>query len=71
MISEAIQPLVNDRKLLVSNLLGEIKSIEEFEDRNCIKVVCDKNYNAIYMSREPTLQPVLRHRKFRCKNRFV
>ena len=37
----------------MSNLLGEIESIDEFEDRNCIKVVCDRNFNAIYMSREP------------------
>ena len=25
----------------------------EFEDRNCIKVVCDLNGNALYFSREP------------------
>jgi len=27
--------------------------IVEFEDRNCIKVVCDINSNALYFSREP------------------
>ena len=27
--------------------------IEEFEDRNCIKVVCDLNNDALYFSREP------------------
>ena len=53
MISEAIQPLIDDPKVLVSNLLGEIKGNAEFEDHNCIKVVCDQNSNAIYMSREP------------------
>jgi len=53
MISEAIQPLIEDPTILVSNLLGEIKSIAEFEDPNCIKVVCDRKSNAIYMSREP------------------
>ena len=53
MISEAVKPLVEDSKVQVSNLLGEIESQEEFEDRNCIKVVCDQNFNAIYMSREP------------------
>ena len=53
MISEAVKPLAEDSKVLVSNLLGEIESQEEFEDRNCIKVVCDQNLNAIYMSREP------------------
>ncbi len=53
MISEAIQPLIEDKKVLVSNLLGEIESTAEFNDRNCIKVVCDQRSNAIYMSREP------------------
>ena len=53
MISQAVKPLVEDSKVQVSNLLGEIESQEEFEDRNCIKVVCDQNFNAIYMSREP------------------
>ena len=33
--------------------MGEINSFEEFEDRNCIKVVCDLKGNAIYFSREP------------------
>jgi len=33
--------------------MGEIKSIEEFDDPNCIKVVCDLENNAIYFSREP------------------
>lgn len=27
--------------------------MEEFEDRNCIKVVCDLKSNALYFSREP------------------
>ena len=53
MITEAVHPLIEDSEVLVSNLLGEIESIDEFEDRNCIKVVCDRNFNAIYMSREP------------------
>ena len=53
MISEAIGPMLNDSELLVTNLLGEIKSKEEFKDKNCIKVVCDLNGNALYFSREP------------------
>ena len=32
--------------------MGSIKNTKEFEDRNCIKVVCDINSNAIYFSRE-------------------
>ena len=53
MISEAVQPILEDPEIKVVNLMGEIKSIEEFEDRNCIKVVCDLNGNALYFSREP------------------
>ncbi len=37
----------------VVNLLGEIKDSTEFEDRNCIKVVCNLQNNALYFSREP------------------
>ncbi len=53
MISEAVQPMLEDETIKVTNLIAEIKTIEEFEDRNCIKVVCDLNNNAIYFSREP------------------
>mgnify|MGYP006422775053 FL=1 len=53
MISEAVTPMLDDPEILVSNLLGDIENIEEFEDRNCIKVVCDQQSNAIYFSREP------------------
>ena len=30
-----------------------VENFEEFEDRNCIKVVCDQQSNAVYFSREP------------------
>lgn len=53
MIEEAVQPLVDDPEINVVNLLGEIKNDSEFEDRNCIKVVCDIHGNALYFSREP------------------
>jgi len=53
MITEAIQPMLNDQNVLVTNLLCKIESEEEFEDRNCIKVVCDLKSNALYFSREP------------------
>jgi 3-deoxy-manno-octulosonate cytidylyltransferase (CMP-KDO synthetase) len=52
MISQALKPFSEDPKTKVVNLLGSIKSSLEFEDRNCIKVVCDINSNAIYFSRE-------------------
>lgn len=53
MIAEAVQPLLDDSNVQVVNLLGEIRDTAEFEDRNCIKVVCDLQSNAIYFSREP------------------
>ena len=52
MIFEALQPFNEDPNTKVVNLLGSIKNTKEFEDRNCIKVVCDINSNAIYFSRE-------------------
>ncbi|OPH11097.1 3-deoxy-manno-octulosonate cytidylyltransferase [Cylindrospermopsis raciborskii] len=53
MIQESVQPLLEDPEVMVSNLLGKIHDDAEFEDRNCIKVVCDLNMNALYFSREP------------------
>lgn len=53
MINEAVQPMLNDTSIKVVNLLGIIKATAEFEDRNCIKVVCDVNSDALYFSREP------------------
>jgi len=53
MINEAVQPLIENPEINVVNLLGEITDVAEFEDRNCIKVVCDLHYNALYFSREP------------------
>ncbi len=53
MIAEAVKPMTEDPSVQVTNLLGHIKSASEFEDRNCIKVVCDLNSNAMYFSREP------------------
>ena len=53
MIEEAVSPMLKDESINVVNLLGEISNDLEFEDRNCIKVVCDQNSNALYFSREP------------------
>lgn len=53
MIKEAVQPMIEDSSIQVTNLMGQIKTPSEFEDRNCIKVVCDLNNDAMYFSREP------------------
>ena len=53
MIDDAVAPMQLDPSILVTNLLGKISTNTEFEDRNCIKVVCDCNGDALYFSREP------------------
>lgn len=53
MIQEAVQPMLEDEKIRVTNLLGSISDEKELEDRNVIKVVCDLNSDALYFSREP------------------
>jgi len=53
MIRESLQPLLANPSVNVVNLLGQITSQKEFEDRKCIKVVCDLNSNALYFSPEP------------------
>lgn len=53
MLLEAVKPMLEDESIQVVNLLGSIKDDDEFEDRNCIKVVCDVYGNALYFSREP------------------
>ena len=53
MITHALEPLIDNKNILVSNLLGQIKTKEEFLDKNCIKVVIDKDNFAVYFSRHP------------------
>ncbi len=53
MITEAVLPMLDDETIQVVNLLGKISDTAEFNDRNCIKVVCDLKLNALYFSREP------------------
>lgn len=53
MIDVVVKPLLNDKEVLVSNLMADLKSREEHEDPNEVKVVVDKFNNALYFSREP------------------
>ena len=53
MLTEAVTPMIKDSNIEVINLLGDIKSKDEFHDENCIKVVCDSNNNALFFSRQP------------------
>ena len=58
MIDQSLLPFFNDKKIQVANLLGKINNEEEFNDPNCIKVVCDNFKNALFFSRQaiPTLK---------------
>lgn len=53
MIDEAVAPMIADKTILITNLVADLKSLEEFENPNEVKVVMDKFSNAIYFSREP------------------
>lgn len=53
MIISALNPLINNKDIMISNLYREINTVEEFEDPNEVKVILDNKNFAIYFSREP------------------
>tara|TARA_B100001059_G_C17810889_1_gene572181 strand:- start:543 stop:1310 length:768 start_codon:yes stop_codon:yes gene_type:complete len=53
MIEAAVNPLIYSENIKISNLYTKIKTINEFENPNEVKVVVDKNNFAMYFSREP------------------
>lgn len=53
MIEAAVSPMIADPSINVVNLMGDMKTAEEFEDPNEVKVVVDLNNDALYFSREP------------------
>ena len=53
MIDLAVKPLIDDDSILCSNLTSRIRSQQEFEDPNTVKVVLDQESCALYFSREP------------------
>ena len=53
MIDKATSTLIKNKKLGCVNLTSVISFLKEAQDKNLIKVVMDKNNNAIYFSREP------------------
>jgi 3-deoxy-manno-octulosonate cytidylyltransferase (CMP-KDO synthetase) len=50
-IKSAIEPLLSDNNLEMSTLKHLIKDEEKINDHNVVKVITDKNNNAIYFSR--------------------
>ena len=53
MVELSFQPLLHDQTIFCTNLTKRIESLEEFQDRNTIKVVMDQEGYALYFSREP------------------
>jgi len=57
MIDDAVTALEahprDPERIVVVNLMGQMESVEEFEDPNEVKVVVDSEGYAIYFSREP------------------
>ncbi|MBL7074342.1 3-deoxy-manno-octulosonate cytidylyltransferase [candidate division KSB1 bacterium] len=53
MIDASVRPLVNDKRIMVSNLMAPLKNRAEHEDPNEVKVVVDRENFALYFSREP------------------
>jgi 3-deoxy-manno-octulosonate cytidylyltransferase (CMP-KDO synthetase) len=53
MIDEAVNPMLEDNSLKITNLVADLHTLKEFEDPNEVKVVMDKQNNALYFSREP------------------
>ena len=52
MIDKALDSIKSDQSVNVVNLIGTLKE-EEFTDQNIIKVVTNKNLDALYFSRKP------------------
>ena len=53
MVSQSIAPLRTEPEVNVVNLVANMKTIEEFNDQNEVKVVIGNDNNAVYFSREP------------------
>jgi 3-deoxy-manno-octulosonate cytidylyltransferase (CMP-KDO synthetase) len=53
MIDEALRPFSEDEQIMVSNLMAPLRTREEHEDPNEVKVVVDRSGFALYFSREP------------------
>lgn len=53
MIDQAVTALIEDPSIPVSNLMSELRSRDEQEDVNEVKVVVDQQQFALYFSREP------------------
>ncbi len=55
MISAAVAPMLTDESIVCVNLIGEIKSHEEYIDLSTIKVVKNLNNDAVTFTRQPKI----------------
>jgi 3-deoxy-manno-octulosonate cytidylyltransferase (CMP-KDO synthetase) len=53
MVTAAVEPMLSNPEIVCTNLAAQITSVEDFEDRNTIKVVMASDGRALYFSREP------------------
>jgi 3-deoxy-manno-octulosonate cytidylyltransferase (CMP-KDO synthetase) len=53
MLELLVKPLFSDSDLLCTNLISVIVTEAELNDRNVVKTVFDKSFNALYFSRSP------------------
>jgi 3-deoxy-manno-octulosonate cytidylyltransferase (CMP-KDO synthetase) len=53
MIDQAIQPFLKDPGLRMGTLKTRIRCLHDFLSPNVVKVVCDREENALYFSRSP------------------
>ena len=56
---ESVIPFFNDQSISIVNIASRIYSKDVFEDKNNVKVVSDRNNNALYYSRESIPSPWL------------
>lgn len=52
-VSQVIQPLLDDAKLDVVNLLSPLESSDDYTNPNIVKAVCDRQGNVIFLTRAP------------------
>ena len=53
MLTEVLLPMLNDSSIQITNLMSKIDDVNSFANPNFVKVVVDKNLDAMYFSREP------------------
>ena len=53
MLSTLVEPFKNDSSVVMSTLASPFKYESDYNDPNTVKVIFDKNFDAIYFSRSP------------------